>query len=89
LVGHDEENVGFVGGSHYIALMKTVILLLIRLYQLTLSSVMGRGCRFLPTCSEYATEAIIKHGAGKGTLLAAKRICRCHPWGGEGFDPVP
>jgi uncharacterized protein len=69
--------------------MKTVILLLIRLYQLTLSSVMGRGCRFLPTCSEYATEAIIKHGAGKGSILAAKRICKCHPWGGEGFDPVP
>jgi uncharacterized protein len=89
LVSHDEENVGFIIRSHYIALMKTVILLLIRLYQLTLSSVMGRGCRFLPTCSEYATEAIIKHGAGKGSILAAKRICKCHPWGGEGYDPVP
>jgi uncharacterized protein len=69
--------------------MKSVLLLLIRFYQLTLSSVMGRSCRFLPTCSDYATEAIQVHGSGRGSVMAMKRICRCHPWGGEGFDPVP
>jgi len=69
--------------------MKFLLLALIRLYQLTLSSFMGRTCRFLPTCSEYATEAIQKHGAWCGGLLAIRRIGRCHPWGGEGFDPVP
>jgi uncharacterized protein len=69
--------------------MKQVLLLLIRFYQLTLSAVMGRQCRFLPTCSDYARQAIEIHGASKGGVMAAKRICRCHPWGGHGFDPVP
>ena len=69
--------------------MKFVLLLLIRIYKLTLSSFMGRTCRFLPTCSDYATEAISKHGALCGGALAMKRISRCHPWGAEGFDPVP
>jgi len=69
--------------------VKTVLLILIRVYQLTLSSVMGRSCRFLPTCSDYARQAIEKHGVWCGTLLALRRIGRCHPWGGEGFDPVP
>jgi uncharacterized protein len=69
--------------------MQTVLLFLIRLYQLTLSSVMGRGCRFLPTCSEYAQDAIKLHGPWRGGVLAFRRISRCHPWGGEGFDPVP
>jgi uncharacterized protein len=69
--------------------MKTVLLLLIRFYQLTLSSIMGRQCRFLPTCSDYARQAIDIHGVWDGGILATKRICRCHPWGGEGYDPVP
>jgi putative membrane protein insertion efficiency factor len=69
--------------------MKTLLLGLIWLYQLTLSSVMGRRCRFLPTCSEYAAEAIQKHGSLRGSWLAVKRVARCHPWGGHGFDPVP
>jgi uncharacterized protein len=69
--------------------MKPVLLFLIRLYQLTLSAVMGRQCRFLPTCSDYARQAIEIHGVAKGGKLALKRIVRCHPWGGEGFDPVP
>jgi uncharacterized protein len=72
-----------------LAFMKTVLLVLIRIYQLTLSSFMGRGCRFLPTCSDYARQAIEKHGAWRGSGLALKRIARCHPWGGDGFDPVP
>ncbi|MDE2446293.1 MAG: membrane protein insertion efficiency factor YidD [Alphaproteobacteria bacterium] len=69
--------------------MKTILLILIRIYQLTLSSFMGRGCRYLPTCSDYARQAIEKHGAACGSVLAAKRIARCHPWGGHGYDPVP
>jgi uncharacterized protein len=69
--------------------MKTILLWLIRFYQLTLSSIMGRSCRYLPTCSDYARQAIDIHGPMKGSALAAKRICRCHPWGGHGFDPVP
>lgn len=47
------------------------------------------SCRYTPTCSEYAVEAIKKHGPGKGLWLAIKRISRCHPWGGHGYDPVP
>jgi hypothetical protein len=47
------------------------------------------GCRYLPTCSAYADEAIRVHGAGRGTLLAVRRLMRCHPWGGHGVDPVP
>ncbi|MDE2384660.1 MAG: membrane protein insertion efficiency factor YidD [Alphaproteobacteria bacterium] len=69
--------------------MKYVLLLAIRIYQLTLSSFMGRTCRFLPTCSDYATEAIQKHGALCGGWLAVRRIGRCQPWGGQGYDPVP
>ena len=69
--------------------MKTILLAIIRLYQLTLSAVIGRRCRYLPTCSEYASEAIVRHGAARGSALAFARICRCHPWGQSGFDPVP
>jgi putative membrane protein insertion efficiency factor len=58
-------------------------------YRYSLSSVMGRQCRFLPTCSEYADEAIARHGVLRGGGLAVKRLCRCHPWGSSGFDPVP
>ena len=69
--------------------MKTVLLALIRIYQLTLSSIVGRRCRYLPTCSEYASDAIHRHGAWRGFWLAVARVSRCHPWGGQGFDPVP
>ncbi len=60
----------------------------VRTYQMARA---GRptGCRYLPTCSEYAVEAIDVHGAAKGTWLAVRRISRCTPWGGHGFDPVP
>jgi putative membrane protein insertion efficiency factor len=60
-----------------------------RAYKLTLSPWIGRDCRFLPTCSDYAAEALIQHGPWRGSLLAAKRLCRCHPLGGRGYDPVP
>lgn len=62
---------------------------LIRAYQLTFSAWLGRQCRFGPSCSEYAMEAVETHGALKGGLLAARRVVRCHPWGGSGYDPVP
>ncbi|MGH8222665.1 MAG: membrane protein insertion efficiency factor YidD [Woeseiaceae bacterium] len=61
----------------------------IHLYRWFLSPWLGRNCRYEPTCSAYALEAIERHGAIRGCLLAGKRICRCHPWGGAGFDPVP
>ena len=61
----------------------------VRAYRLVLSPWVGRSCRFQPTCSEYALDALQVHGGVKGGYLAAHRICRCHPWGGEGYDPVP
>ena len=62
---------------------------LVRLYRLTLSPWLGRSCRFQPTCSQYAIEALERHGVFRGGRLAAMRIARCHPWGGSGYDPVP
>ena len=61
----------------------------LRAYKLTLSPVIGRSCRYLPTCSEYAAEALIVLGPLRGTLVAARRVCRCNPLGGSGYDPVP
>ncbi len=63
--------------------------LAIRAYQLTLSGMVGRGCRYLPSCSEYTDEAIQRHGVWAGGWMGVARICRCHPWGNAGFDPVP
>lgn len=62
---------------------------LIRLYQLLLSPLIGPTCRYLPSCSDYAAEALARHGAVRGSVLAARRLVSCHPWGGSGFDPVP
>jgi putative membrane protein insertion efficiency factor len=69
--------------------MKTLLSLLLRAYQVVLSPLMGPRCRFYPSCSNYAIEALRIHGAGRGSWLAARRICRCHPWHPGGFDPVP
>lgn len=66
-----------------------LISLPIRFYRLVISPLIGSNCRFTPTCSTYAMEALRKHGALKGTWLAARRIARCHPWGGSGIDNVP
>ena len=66
-----------------------LLILLIRIYQYTLSPFFGRSCRYTPTCSVYSIEAIKKHGAIKGGWLAAKRVGSCNPWGGSGYDPVP
>lgn len=66
-----------------------VFILPIRFYQRCISPLTPPACRFTPTCSQYAVEAIRKHGPFKGFWLAVKRISRCHPWGGSGYDPVP
>jgi putative membrane protein insertion efficiency factor len=69
--------------------MRHVLKILIRAYQLALSPLLGPRCRFYPSCSHYALEAIESHGALHGSWLSAKRICRCHPFNPGGFDPVP
>jgi uncharacterized protein len=69
--------------------MRHVLKILIRGYQLAISPLLGPRCRFFPSCSQYASEAIETHGALRGTWLAMKRISRCHPWNEGGFDPVP
>jgi uncharacterized protein len=66
-----------------------VLRVLIRFYQYVISPLLGPSCRYLPTCSEYALDAIETHGVLRGGWLAARRLLRCHPWGGSGFDPVP
>lgn len=70
-------------------LVTNFCLLLIRFYQLFLSPLKGHCCRFEPTCSDYAKEAFLLHGIRKGAILTLKRILKCHPWGGAGYDPVP
>lgn len=66
-----------------------LIALPVRAYRLILSPWVGHNCRYQPTCSAYALEALDRHGALKGAWLAARRIGRCHPWGSSGYDPVP
>ncbi|MGZ3863049.1 MAG: membrane protein insertion efficiency factor YidD [Bacteroidia bacterium] len=67
---------------------KKIAILLVRFYQGAISPHMMPSCRFTPTCSQYTIEAINKYGALKGSWIGFKRICRCHPWGGSGYDPV-
>ena len=66
-----------------------ILALPVRLYRATLSPLVGHSCRFQPTCSTYALEALERHGALRGGWLAARRLARCHPLGGAGYDPVP
>lgn len=66
-----------------------LVLIPIYVYRYTLSPLIGRDCRFLPTCSQYTIEAIRTHGVRSGSILGIRRIGRCHPWGGDGHDPVP
>ena len=60
-----------------------------RAYKLTLSPLIGNQCRFLPTCSDYGRDALLDHGPVRGGYLTLRRLCRCNPWGGSGYDPVP
>ena len=70
-------------------LMKRFLLFWIRAYQAGLSPILPASCRYAPTCSEYARQAVERHGAARGSWLAIKRLGRCHPFGGQGHDPVP
>ncbi len=82
-------------GCRMLDVPKSALIFAIRVYRWTISPMQiflfgpTGGCRFTPTCSQYAMDAIHAHGALAGGVLAAKRICRCHPWGGCGHDPVP
>ncbi|MBQ2365392.1 MAG: membrane protein insertion efficiency factor YidD [Alistipes sp.] len=77
----------------FVACVKRVLSLpliaLVRFYQLCISPLKPPSCRFTPTCSQYAIEALRKHGPIKGLYLTIRRLLRCHPWGGSGYDPVP
>ena len=69
--------------------MKTLLIGAVRVYQYALRPMLGANCRFYPSCSDYAKEAIERHGALNGSWLATRRLCRCHPYHPGGFDPVP
>jgi hypothetical protein len=74
---------------HAAAAVRRTLIFMIKVYQVTLSPLLGRQCRYLPTCSAYAAEALERFGVRRGVWLALKRLGRCHPWGGSGYDPVP
>ena len=70
-------------------ILSKLIVVFVRFYQLAISPWLGKSCRYSPTCSQYMIEAVDEWGPLKGFWLGIKRIGRCHPWGGEGYDPVP
>ena len=70
-------------------MFRAIFLAMIRFYRVAVSPFTPPACRFTPSCSAYAEEALEKHGAGKGGWMALRRVFRCHPFGGKGFDPVP
>ena len=74
---------------HASSILAAILIVPIRFYQRVISPMTPPACRFTPTCSQYAVEALQKHGPIKGLYLAIRRILRCHPWGGSGYDPVP
>lgn len=78
---------GFLKGCGRVA--GAILIIPIRFYQLAISPMLPAACRYTPTCSQYAIEAIRVHGPLLGSWLALRRIMRCHPWGGSGYDPVP
>ena len=70
-------------------MLRSVLIGVVRFYQAAISPWFPASCRYAPTCSTYAVESLERHGAWKGSWLAARRVARCHPWGGHGYDPVP
>lgn len=70
-------------------ILSFILIIPIKLYKYLISPILPNACRYTPTCSEYAVEALKKHGPFKGLYLAIKRILSCNPWGGSGYDPVP
>ncbi len=71
------------------SLLAAPFIALVKLYRFAISPMLGNNCRFEPSCSEYAEQALHRHGAGKGLWLAVRRLGRCHPWHRGGYDPVP
>lgn len=69
--------------------MRVVLIAVLKSYRFAISPLYGQVCRYHPTCSAYALEAVERHGAGRGAWLAARRVARCHPWTAGGYDPVP
>jgi putative membrane protein insertion efficiency factor len=68
--------------------MSRLLILLVLIYRVTLGRLLGGQCRYVPSCSQYAIDAVEKYGPWRGAWRATKRICRCHPWGGKGYDPA-
>lgn len=75
--------------KNLLTILSLPLIALIKLYQWIISPWLGKSCRFTPTCSHYGVEALKKYGPVKGLWLTIKRVARCHPWGGHGYDPVP
>ncbi|WP_448530606.1 membrane protein insertion efficiency factor YidD [Raineya sp.] len=75
--------------SFFAKLLASLLILLVRFYQVAISPWFPASCRYTPTCSVYMIEAVKKYGVWKGGKLGLKRLSRCHPWGGSGYDPVP
>jgi uncharacterized protein len=76
-------------GRHFGRIMAWPLVVLLRIYKQIVSPLLGMNCRFEPTCSEYARDALRQYGGLHGSWLAIRRVGRCHPWGGSGYDPVP
>lgn len=70
-------------------MMRRALIALVRLWQMSFSAILPPSCRFMPSCSAYAIEAMERHGVWRGSKLTIRRLMRCHPWGGSGHDPVP
>jgi putative membrane protein insertion efficiency factor len=85
----DSDVSGAAPPAHAPGAAARVLIALVTAYRYALSPMLGRHCRFHPSCSAYASEALQRHGAARGAWLAARRIARCHPWHPGGYDPVP
>ena len=86
---HSENNLPPSGEGRGRFLLRKLFLLPVYFYRVFISPLTPPSCRYTPTCSQYMVEAVLKYGIFKGTWLGIKRILRCHPWGGSGYDPVP
>ena len=73
----------------HVAIHRRIVMLVLRVYRLVISPLFGPSCRFFPSCSNYAEQAVREHGVIKGSALAVARLCKCHPWHPGGYDPVP
>lgn len=85
----EEPFISQVNIGNYIFLFKTIAIFFVKCYQYGIRPLLPNACRYTPSCSEFSIESIKKYGAIKGAWLGLKRISRCHPWGGQGYDPVP